>query len=77
MATYAPLPYYVLADVDRKGRVLGYRVCFDADGHVEVEDGYFPLRGTNWQIALVGANALRDELNTAETGSAVHPMLRD
>lgn len=62
--------YFVLADADTKGRLLGYRVCFNPDDqpttNVEIDDGYFAAAGVGWKVALCAANALRDELNAEE-----------
>lgn len=61
-------PYFVLADPDSKGRVLGYGVYFTPDDqpatNVQVDDGYFPSTNVGWKVALCAANALRDELNS-------------
>lgn len=70
----AKQPYFVLADADHKGRVLGYGVYFNPDDqpttNVQVEDGYFECSRNGWKIALCAANALRDELNSEFAASA-------
>jgi hypothetical protein len=62
------MKYYVKANIDERGRVLGYGVYFEPVKqpgiNVEVDAGYFEVRGKQTAaIALYLANMLRDDLN--------------